>query len=357
MLRCSCRGAVYCGVRCAPLLLPSRCQRAAWRLHRPLCPPVALAEVAGRGLGLLATRAIRPAAVVVREQPLLVFAGRRLDRFLETFARLPAASKEALLALYEPGMEGRLEEELEEAMEQAFTSSDSRMIRAGLRAWRILWTNGVAVGEEGAEQVKAVYPTVARMNHSCRPSAVFGLEEGGRTMVITACRGVARGEELLVNYIGTEGLLAAREERRRLLAASWGFECRCEVCSKEGEEAARNEEVRRRLREYREEVSRWVSPDPAHVARALALSLERVALMEELGAEVAAALPLALMEAYGQARVVQFYGGAPAVAPGELEDKAGRAAAALGPTTRALVRAARQEAEDLIAGWADAVKK
>ena len=336
---------------------PPRCQRAAWRLHRALCPPVALAEVEGRGLGLLATRALRPAAVVVREQPLVVFAGRQLDRFLETFAKLPASSKEALLALYEPGMEGRLEEELEEVMEQAFTSTDSSMIRAGLRAWRILWTNGVAVGVEGAEKVKAVYPTVARINHSCRPTAVFGLEEGSVTMVITVCQAVAKGEELLVNYIGTEGLLAGREERRRLLQASWGFVCRCEVCRMEGEQGGRNEEVRRRLREYRGEVSRWVRPEPAHVARALSLSLERVGLMEELGAEVAAALPLALMEAYGQARVVQFYGGAPAAAPGELEERAGRAAATLGPTARALVRAARQEAEELIAGWVDIAKK
>ena len=53
-------------------------------------------------------------------------------------------------------------------------------------------------------------------------------------------------------------LLASRQERRRLLAASWKFVCQCRVCGLEGEQRRRNEEVRERLRGYRARARRSI---------------------------------------------------------------------------------------------------
>ena len=48
------------------------CQKQHWRAHKPHCKPFRVVAVAGKGLGLVATRLIRRAELVIREQPLLV---------------------------------------------------------------------------------------------------------------------------------------------------------------------------------------------------------------------------------------------------------------------------------------------
>ena len=260
-----------------------RCQRASWQSHRLHCPTVTQVQVQGKGAALVATRRIRKGHTIVLEEPLLTFPGKDIDLFLEMFAQLPQEKKLQYLSLYDPApsASGKEEsvEDLEGMVQSFFSGRESALILAGLAAWRILWANGVTVGLVGQQKVKAVYPTVSRINHSCASNAVFGLVGEGFTMAITAVREITRKEEISLNYIGTEegGLLASRQERRRLLAASWKFVCQCRVCGLEGEQRRRNEEVRERLRDYRAELVGCVSPDLEHVSQALELSLQRVA--------------------------------------------------------------------------------
>lgn len=347
LLTCVCGRAVYCDVRC---------QRSAWQEHRLHCPTVAQVQVQGKGAALVATRRIRKGQAIVLEEPLLNFPGKDIDLFLETFAQLPQEKKLQYLSLYDPGpssssMDGV--DDLEGMVRNFFSGRESALILAGLAAWRILWANGVTVGLVGQQKVKAVYPTVSRINHSCAPNAVFGLVGEGFTMAITAVREITRNEEISLNYIGTEegGLLASRQERRRLLAASWKFLCQCRICSLEGEQRRRNEALREKLRGYREELAGFVCPDLEHVSLALELSLQRVARLRELGEEVLPGLPGAFMDCYGQARAVSHYGGQPKVSPAVLEAEAVSVASHLGPSLQHIVMVAKQEADQLVDSW------
>ena len=54
------------------------CQKQHWRAHKPHCKPFRVVAVAGKGLGLVATRIIRRAELVIKEQPLLVKVMRML---------------------------------------------------------------------------------------------------------------------------------------------------------------------------------------------------------------------------------------------------------------------------------------
>jgi hypothetical protein len=78
-----------------------------------------------------------------------------------------------------------------------------------------------------------VYPTVARLNHSCEPSCRLSYDAYGCLEVrVAPGRQVAEGEELLVSYVNTE---APREVRRRHLQERYGFLCGCEACAAEGD--------------------------------------------------------------------------------------------------------------------------
>ncbi|KAI1385499.1 SET domain-containing protein [Hypoxylon trugodes] len=76
------------------------------------------------------------------------------------------------------------------------------------------------------------YPEISRFNHDCRPNIHYRINNMTHTTV--AARDIAPGEELSISYIE---LMLSREERRSRLR-QWGFECACSHCSMSDEEAA-----------------------------------------------------------------------------------------------------------------------
>lgn len=96
-------------------------------------------------------------------------------------------------------------------------------------------------------QLLALLPSVARINHSCRPNCALlyrinrqppaDSEEAVRcavTVSVIPLRAVAPGEELTVSYL--QPLCAPREMRRTLLQQGFAFNCLCERCQ-QGERA------------------------------------------------------------------------------------------------------------------------
>ncbi|CAK0827068.1 unnamed protein product, partial [Prorocentrum cordatum] len=59
----------------------------------------------------------------------------------------------------------------------------------------------------------------------------------GAPVDVRAARSVGAGEELLPSYLHEEKLALPLAERRRALAASWGFACGCARCAEEQEAA------------------------------------------------------------------------------------------------------------------------
>ncbi|KID84732.1 lysine methyltransferase [Metarhizium guizhouense ARSEF 977] len=80
----------------------------------------------------------------------------------------------------------------------------------------------------GGDAFFGVLPEMARLNHDCRPNAVYSFDEATLTQRVHALADIAPGEEISIAYISP---VQSRAERLDALRASWGFECSCSACS------------------------------------------------------------------------------------------------------------------------------
>ena len=153
------------------------CQKKHWKCHKSQCRPFKLTELPGKGLGLVATRTIRKAEVVIRENPVLVRVkgGKSL---VEQFSAHSEKVQSEILALYHDNPDDSLE----------------------MRLQVIFLANACEIG--GGVGGVALYPTVPRMNHSCAPSVVWSHKAGSPlTKEVRTLRDIRPGEELCPNYI------------------------------------------------------------------------------------------------------------------------------------------------------------
>ena len=186
-------------------------------------PPLVMftvAEIPGKGMGLIATRKITKGELVIKERPVV----RGRDVFLEgpwqslkdfIAAEVQDDDKVNLLALHDPDPEGPSESKME----------------------RIYLNNTYGHG---------LFIESSRMNHSCLPCVEMSMDEGKETEV-RSVRDIEQGEEITVSYLKTSLLLLKKERVERL--EYWGFLCKCVLCQLDDEESRRNDSERKRVRE------------------------------------------------------------------------------------------------------------
>ncbi|KNG49919.1 P-loop containing nucleoside triphosphate hydrolase protein [Stemphylium lycopersici] len=75
----------------------------------------------------------------------------------------------------------------------------------------------------------ALFPRIARINHSCRPNSGYYWSEKLNRRIVFVTRKVKAGEEFFVSYIS---LLLSQEDRQKQLDR-YGFKCQCEACTQE----------------------------------------------------------------------------------------------------------------------------
>lgn len=90
----------------------------------------------------------------------------------------------------------------------------------------IFKTNALPCGSKSS--IGAVYPTICFINHTCVPNSHNNWNDEAGTETIHAILDIEAGEEITISY--TEGEPA--RERLAKLTESFGFECRCELCSR-----------------------------------------------------------------------------------------------------------------------------
>ncbi|MBE3047145.1 SET domain-containing protein-lysine N-methyltransferase, partial [Candidatus Bathyarchaeota archaeon] len=100
--------------------------------------------------------------------------------------------------------------------------------------------NGVSTG---------IWTRTAFINHSCVSNSEK--EFVGDLIVIRASKPIAKGEEILHNYIEA----VDHDERQSVLMSTWGFNCECELCKAEQADSA---DVWRRRRELAGEADEFV---------------------------------------------------------------------------------------------------
>ena len=89
--------------------------------------------------------------------------------------------------------------------------------------------------------MSGIFPTVVKLNHSCRPNAHHVWSEETRTEQVWIVEPVRPGEEITISYIRT---FCSRKFRQSLLWDKFGFLCACPACSLEGCELERDDRYR-----------------------------------------------------------------------------------------------------------------
>jgi len=344
---CVCGVVRYCGVKC---------QKVHWRRHKQDCPPVVMKVVEGKGMGLVTTRRLGAGKVVIREFPLIKHLGwvENFQQFLDEFQELSIEQKMMYVSLFDPEDKSKVVNK--EMLENVKDIGEEAL--AIFKVWRILWANGVYIGDKNGVKEKGVYYTISRINHSCRANVVFGLEEPGvDRMVITTCNEIEKNQEILLNYIGAESIFNTREERLHELAENWYFSCQCQVCSLTGKELEKNEDIRKKIQICKERIRSLVEPTLEMTKEAFTLGIEKLDLMEKIREEVLVAFPFAMMDCYGQARIIQYFGGEVEVSPGWFRDKAAEMSRLLGPSTRSVCMEVEEQTDKIIGKWKEAGKK
>lgn len=207
----------------------------------------------GRGLGLFTTRSIPAYSEILREAPLILLEPTDdLPQLYEQFISLrKPGSDEALQRRYlalshqeVPQRDQRLREKLTERGFDAATVEEMVLVAS------IMQTNAfnVDVGDGMGCNHRALFPQIARINHSCvpnahvcfYPSSTSTITATGKNasslhhrrrrqegrMVVHALRNLHEGEEVQIAYFS---ILLSRPERQTK-AQKWGFTCRCPAC-------------------------------------------------------------------------------------------------------------------------------
>ncbi|KAK7048145.1 SET domain-containing protein 5 [Favolaschia claudopus] len=172
-----------------------------------------VADLPGKGKGLVAIRDIKQGELVIQESPLFTVPTSTSESPTALIARLlrnaPAEGRDAFLNLsyvnFPEGVDPK-------------TSPDQV-------ALAIFQTNAVAAGEQAG-----IFPGMARLNHGCSSAfnVVYTWREREQQLFVYALRDVQRGQELLTTYTDTK---RTRQERRGFLSQQYGFKCTCAVCS------------------------------------------------------------------------------------------------------------------------------
>eukprot|EP00667_Euglena_gracilis_P028836 EG_transcript_37338 len=155
-------------------------------------PPFEIRPIDAKGLGAFATRFIRKGERLLAEPPILTLPPKGT-----TLRRLVAQL---------PSIEGReryvrtLVARLAPTAREAFWGlADAHAAPPAKTAYGIARTNGLSLG--GRVAVAGIFPTIARLNHSCTPNVHNEWHAGRGRAVLHATRDIGPGEELCLRYI------------------------------------------------------------------------------------------------------------------------------------------------------------
>lgn len=161
-----------------------------------------------KGFGLMAARKLKQGELILSELPALVFTSELYDRLdRDQFERHILENS----LIYMP------EAELAEFLTLADAWSPESP-----RIYNIITSNMFNLNDH-----MAVFVKISRINHSCKPNSYYNFYDG--TMNVFAAREIEPNEELTISYLDD---FQTKEERQKHLRDNYGFECHCELCSR-----------------------------------------------------------------------------------------------------------------------------
>lgn len=290
MSTCSCGGVSYCD---------SICQKADWTRHKSSCPPYRIQEVPGKEKGMVATRNIKAGDLILEESPLIVFDKdpfQKIDQILQLSPSLPGEERQKVLSLHDPGVKSIHQENIlsffqQTGMEQEGIDGDM------IKFIRISLYNTISVAEEGnvfGINDSALYETISRVRHSCVPNCFWKWKKGDvYVKEFRALKDIRKGEEMVVSYL--LDTFIPRNDRREKLR-NWDIDCRCKICSLEGDELSKNEDLRSKIKEQDENIPKYGLNNNLHAA--VFAAKEKVNLMSRMEDEFICDMFHSLLELY-----------------------------------------------------------
>mmetsp|Transcript_29478 Transcript_29478/g.62571 ORF Transcript_29478/g.62571 Transcript_29478/m.62571 type:complete len:228 (-) Transcript_29478:99-782(-) len=216
--------------------------------------PMKIASIAGRGIGVLSTRHLKPGQLILQESPFARVnkdAGNPESRSNPTVSKIMGRVMEmASSGKFNPRSEftawpTEVVKCFEEILDAQSAMTFEKLDENSQKQWMelsdvhapdeeqktpggILRTNAIDDDEGYAN----LYSQLSRMNHSCDPNAVrvSSNESGDNGVAVVARRGIDEGEEILFNYMDGADDGKPVEHRRKHLMQQYHFHCTCPLC-------------------------------------------------------------------------------------------------------------------------------
>eukprot|EP01006_Ploeotia_vitrea_P058140 TRINITY_DN68854_c0_g1_i1.p1 TRINITY_DN68854_c0_g1~~TRINITY_DN68854_c0_g1_i1.p1 ORF type:complete len:323 (+),score=27.17 TRINITY_DN68854_c0_g1_i1:51-1019(+) len=184
------------------------------------------------GFGWFAVRDLAPGTRLIREWPLFTY---------DTYESL--ADKKAAVPDKKSVQDAldKLSEGQRNMFEELMDAHGGKAVHHG-----ICETNGFALADHKA----GIFPTLARVNHSCTPNARYQWKQHEKppgVMDLYVDLPIKEGEEITISYCAE---ITPRDVRRDTLK-KYQFECNCVACSLTGEAQQTSDSNRSRMREIR----------------------------------------------------------------------------------------------------------
>jgi len=188
-------------------------------------------EVAGKGLGMLATSKIKKGSLILAEKPAFMMS-----------AVEGLTAKMAGVAVEESVLVDKVRQLAPDARQAFWSLHDCKMHNGKKSARGIFETNAIATGEaSSADTLNGLCILGSRFNHGCQPNVSRVWKDNLGLEVFRAATDVSKGSELCIYYVDVR---RNRRERQAQLKASFDFVCSCEVCRLEGNAQAASDKLR-----------------------------------------------------------------------------------------------------------------
>lgn len=185
-------------------------------------------ELAGKGTGCIALRRIFPGEVIMTEYPWIVVPDAVFQDTEKTEKMIDKA------------VERMNADQIAEFLSLTDCRNPDDPTYLG-----IFYTNDMNYDGDCA-----LFPRMARINHSCRANGEFTSRVDQGLQRLVANYTIEEGEEITINYMAMadEGS-DIRDVRRAYLREWYTFQCTCNICVLEDDEVAADDKIREELKE------------------------------------------------------------------------------------------------------------
>ena len=214
--------------------------------------PIKIVNLASKGLGVIATQAIKSNQLILHEHPLV-----RIDKSPgSTDSRQSPTCMKLMGRVMELAKSGQFnprsdysswpaeviscyEGILNEQCNMAYDKLDAQKQKQWMKLADIFAQNGNEKSPGGIIRTNAIdcaenhanlYEQLSRINHSCNPNTTRISTDKIGGVAIVANKAIEKDEEISINYMDGVDDDKPVEERRKHLMQQYHFHCQCDLC-------------------------------------------------------------------------------------------------------------------------------